>query len=316
MKDIKVLHKEFITQARYAERLSIETIKGYQMVFDLLIKRFPELTAGDINIGLITEFFKWMDERERVVGKNQIKKGVKKSTIATYWGKLSKFFNWLVANEHMRENPLKSQKMKYPAVKYDDQKFLTKDKLDKIFTALHYGVDWKNSFLKKRNIAIFTTLFYSGLRRGELVGLKPMDLDFKNNRITVRPETSKSNRKRVIPLHIKVKEAVVDYLKEKKERGYKTEWLWASNNADRRFEKDGLKHLVELVSKKSGVKFHLHQFRHTCAINLLLSNNGNIIMVQQMLGHADLKMTATYLRAMPQSVMEECVAKLDLDKSL
>ena len=81
---------------------------------------------------------------------------------------------------------------------------------------------------------------------------------------------------------------------------------------DRRLTLHGFKHWVERVIKLSGVKFHLHRFRHTFATNLAMQNAG-VIKIQKLMGHSDIKITQTYLRSVSTEDMREDVNKLSFE---
>jgi site-specific recombinase XerD len=76
---------------------------------------------------------------------------------------------------------------------------------------------------------------------------------------------------------------------------------------------DGLKHLVTVLRKWSGVRFHVHQFRHTFAVNFLKSSN-NIAKLKQLLGHKDISMTIQYLRCLPPTEMRGDINGMSIDE--
>lgn len=151
-----------------------------------------------------------------------------------------------------------------------------------------------------------------GLRKGELLGLKIRDIDLERKQLTVRAETSKSRMQRVVPLNSLVVSKIKDYFGEKKKIDCCSENLFTSDNGIGTLGYDGIKHLVEKVKKASGVNFHLHQFRHSFAVNLLMAGT-DIAKLKQLLGHRDIRMTATYLRCLPTSEMRDDVEKMTLD---
>ena len=65
----------------------------------------------------IANFFKILQERKRIVGRGIIKTGIKKSTVATYWGKLNSFFKWLKIKGIINVNPFSEIKYSSPAAK-------------------------------------------------------------------------------------------------------------------------------------------------------------------------------------------------------
>ena len=308
--DLIQLHKEFMQGQKFSVRLSSETLRGYQHTFDLLIKIMPTITLETISEKTMTEFFKRLELRERTVGRGIIKKGVKKSTIATYRSKLNKFFQWLKFKEKIKENPFDF--MEYPNVRYEDIKYLKKEEIEKIMIAIEMKIKWKNLFIQKRNSAMFNVLLYCGLRKGELLGLKILDINLQRRILTVRAETSKSRIDRTIPLNSLVLRKLEDYIEELGKKDYSNPYLFVSENKDEKFTDHGFKHLVNKLNKKSGIKFHAHQLRHTFAINMI--NGGcDIIKLKQLLGHRDIRMTAVYLRYLPTNAMREDVEMLTLD---
>jgi integrase/recombinase XerD len=212
--------------------------------------------------------------------------------------------------KYLDQNPLKS--MEQPSVYYYDKKFLKKDQIEKIFTAVYLNIIWKGNFIKKRNLAILYVLLCCGLRRAELLGLKSYDVDMYRRLLTVRAETSKSKHERILPLNTKTVYALKEYLEARQKRSCTTAFLFVSSNFDDGLSKAGLIHIIKKIREACGIRFHAHQFRHTFAINLL--NNGtDIIKLKQLLGHSDIKMTSAYLRCLPTHSMKTDIELLTFD---
>lgn len=310
MINLEELHREFVNEQRFAARLSDVTLRGYEQSFALLLEVMPGLLADELTPKTMTEFFRRLETRHRIVGRGIKKVGVKKSTIATYHSKLNRFFQWLESKGLIAKNPFSL--LQYPDVRYEDRKFLERRDIQKIFAALALGIVQQNSFIQKRNLAIFATLLYTGVRKGELLSLRITDLDIQRRELTVSAETSKSRIRRIVPISTELMKLLRDYLTERIRRRLTTPYLFASSARDDRLSADGLKHLIKCVQKTSGVKFHVHQFRHTFAVNVL-NNGSDIAKLKQLLGHRDIRMTATYLRCLPTSAMRGDVETLTLD---
>ena len=306
-KDLKQLFNEYMYECEFARKSRPETLRGYTQTFTTFCKLVPELSLESLTSLTVTKFFKILHERKRVIGKGIVKTGVKKSTIATYWGKLNNFFEWLRVKRYIAVNPL--SEMKYPAPVYEDRKFLHKENIEKIFTAIHTNFN-NNLLLLKRNLVIFYILLFCGLRREELLLLQVRDIDLERRVLTVRAETSKIPRTRYLPLHSTLVSHLKDYLKERKH--LTTQYLIVSSMRDDRLSYDGLKHLVQRLNAQSGVRFHLHQLRHTFAVNFLKSSN-NIAKLKQLLGHSDIKMTLVYLRCLPTNEMRGDIENMSID---
>lgn len=309
-KDLHQLFEEFLFEAEYIKKVRPETLRGYLHSFTLLTKLKPNIALDTISSTTITEFFKVLQDRKRMVGRGSVRTGVKKSTVATYWSKLNTFFTWLHGKGYCKSNPFSG--LSYPTPSYEEKKFLQKQDLEKIITAIHTHHDNKILILK-RNLVIFYLFLFCGLRREELLSLQIRDIDFERKTITVRADTSKSGRSRQLPLHSTTIMYLRDYLTARK--NYTTPFLIVSSKKDQRLTVDGLLHIVHRLQEHSGVAFHLHQFRHTFAVNFLNSSN-NIAKLKQLLGHKSLSMTLTYLRCLPTNELRGDIESMSIDKMI
>lgn len=304
--NLQELFNKYINECRFTACLRPETIRGYKAVFNLFVKIMPEVSSVDLlTKPMLNEFFQRIETRQRIVGKNTIKTGVKKSTIKTQWTKLNVFFKWLKENGYMENNPL--DKIKSPRVNYDDFKRLEDTELNKIYSAIiNYS---SNPLIIRRDTLMVSLLVYTGVRKGEFISLQVKDLDLNKKLITIRGETSKSKKTRVLPIHPTLLWHLKDYLEERKRLGYKTESLIVSSQKDRGLSVDGLKHWVDGMIKKSGVKFHLHQFRHTFAC-IITEKGIPSLSLQKLMGHTNISMTAKYTRSLRAENMEEAIEKI------
>lgn len=308
-RDLEKLFEEYIKVCRFSKRLSDATIKSYRESFKHLERLVPEIKkTDDLSYERLLEFFERLQTRKRIVGKGKEKTGVKNSTVKTYHSKLNSFFGWLIICGYIEENPL--DKIDPPNPKYTDIRAMKSDDVNKIMGAV--SLNSKNIFLKKRDTAIISTFLLTGIRLGELEGLRVIDIDLDRRFLNVNYETSKSKINRQIPLNPMAVTHLEDYIQERKKRGYKSERFFVSNNRDSGITKAGIKHLVKRIKDKSCVNFHVHKFRHTFACNLA-KNNSNFVKVQKLLGHSDPRMTQTYLRSISYEDMRGDINKLRLD---
>jgi site-specific recombinase XerD len=305
-KDIQILFDEFLFECEYSRKLRPATLKGYRDVFTLFLKLMPGTGTEDITSKIVLNFFKALEVRNRIVGKGAIRRGVKKSTIATYWSKLAGFFTWLQANNHIRQSPFTA--LAYPTPSYEDKKFLKREEVEKIIAGVIKSA--KSALVLKRNLLLIYIFLFCGLRREEVLSLQIRDLDLERKLLTVRKEISKSARTRQVPIHQQVELLLKDYLKERKT--YTCQYLFVSSNGDHHLSADGLEHVIGKLSKVSGVRFHAHQFRHTFAVNFLKTSN-NLAKLRQLLGHKNILVTTQYLRCLPPSEMKADIAALDID---
>lgn len=137
----------------------------------------------------------------------------------------------------------------------------------------------------------FTVRFYTGMRTGEIHGLKWKYIDFNRREILVREslvagemtDTKTDSSSRDIPMP----QPVFDVLKEQHKRTGNMEWVFCNgegkqlqiNNVSNRVWKPLLR-LLDLPYRR------LYQTRHTAA-TLWLAAGENALWVSQVLGHAD-----------------------------
>lgn len=148
--------------------------------------------------------------------------------------------------------------------------------------------------------------FLTGCRRMEIVGLVWSRVDFFNRQFTV---IGKGNKARTIPMST----AVFDMLWS--QQGYHADSVFTFEAkrtlklGDRRFERGrrypvtdaGLRTALRRAVSGAGVAdFRFHDTRHTAATRVL--RKSNLRVVQELLGHEDIKVTAKYAHALKEDV--------------
>ena len=138
----------------------------------------------------------------------------------------------------------------------------------------------------------------AGLRVSEVVSLLQTDLVYCNvpvNVVRITKENSKNKRERIVPLSARIKHLV--------EIMHKFVWnqhdYYPSNYAfyNRLPEKPITSRQVQRIVKRTalaslGRAIHPHMLRHTFATRLMQSSN--IRVVQELLGHRDIRSTQIY----------------------
>jgi len=300
--------KMYLDYCRYTKVLRRPTIKGYEDVFRRFEQLMPEIThAKQLSADTLDRFFIRLQQRERIVGRGKVVVGLKASTIHTYGSKLHTFFDWLCARGHIDFNPVVRKHL--PKPQHNDKRALSRPQIDKILAAITQNSN--SRFLLKRDLAMVHVLLFAGLRRTELLSLKVSDFDLVRRALTVRGSTSKSKTTRHVPLTAATIMHVEDYLSERRCRKCKSEQLWVSVKSDTPLTTHGLKHWVDTLKLRSGVDFHVHQFRHTYAC-MLGRQNVSAIKIQKLMGHTDLRMTQTYMRSLGVEDVRDGIEHLTL----
>ena len=308
MQTVRELFEQYVYECRYSACLRPETIRGYTAVFNLFQKVMPlATTTASLTPDTFNEFFRRIQTRQRIVGKNTLRTGVKKSTIKTQWSKLNAFLAWLCNKGHLDTNPLTG--IKPPQPDYNDFRRLEDSDIHKIYSAI--ARQSANSLMLRRDNLMISLLLYCGLRKGEFISLQVRDIDLQKGIITVRAETSKSKKTRLLPMHDTLIFHMQEYFKERNARRLRTEYLIVSTRADASLTREGLKHWVNSIIKKSGVRFHLHQFRHTFACKLAESNV-SAFNIQRLMGHTSVMMTMRYVRSLRTEHMGSEISRISI----
>ena len=169
--------------------------------------------------------------------------------------------------------------------------------------------------------ALYVLAVTTGMRRGELLGLKWSDVDLKGGAISIRrtlsrtdngkriklggPKTKKSRR--TVRLTPRAIEALKAHRKRQLEEMMEFADLWKDNGLVFTTETGTPINPSNLrqrsfapLLKKAGLQhIRFHDLRHTCA-TLLLSQNTHPKFVQELLGHATIAITLdTYSHVIP-----------------
>ena len=150
-------------------------------------------------------------------------------------------------------------------------------------------------FREARESGVFE-LYYlelaTGLRRGELLGLKWEDVDLERGDLRVRRQVSRINGE-VVEAPLKTKNAyrtlplaedTVSVLKEQRKKVGNSPWVFPSSNGGP-ISPDSVLHMLHRVLKRAGLpKVRFHDLRHTFA-TLALQNGVDVKTVSGMLGH-------------------------------
>ncbi len=247
---------------------------------------------------------------------NKLFKAGKSSYQINYINKfLKQFLNYAVDCGYILKNPCDGKKVVIPKKKSNDNTekpmpVFTNEELKKIVQAPKCKIKY---------IALFS--LSTGMRRGEIIGLKESDIDYKLKEIhinrtvatttifdndnkrskqTIVQEPKSKNSKRIIPLPESLIEIIKNAIKIKKSEKLKAGDSYCTNNLAYIFlsqegnliNASNLNKSWENFLKHIGIphkKFHL--LRHTYATKQF-ENNIPLKTVSMLLGHSDISITA------------------------
>ena len=172
---------------------------------------------------------------------------------------------------------------------------------------------------------LFETLYYCGLRRGEIRGLTWNNIDFDRKELSIKqnvvnvsgdsgywlittPKTKTSMR--IIPMPNNLV-SDMKLLKEESKKIYGFEEKWFVFGDIAPIHPDVLRRRKNENAKKAGVKqIRIHDFRHSCA-SLLINNGANITMVAKYLGHSKIDETLNTYSHMFKNKLDNIVETIN-----
>jgi site-specific recombinase XerD len=146
-------------------------------------------------------------------------------------------------------------------------------------------------------LAILGTLYGTGIRRGEMERLDLSDWRLDEGILDI--DGRKTGRERRVPVPVTVAQCLEAYLPHRQnlleKAGRLEERALFVSRAGKRLRGDQIGLRIHRLAERAGVPLvSLHQFRHTCASDLL-EGGVTLPQVQQILGHAALTSTMRYL---------------------
>ena len=144
------------------------------------------------------------------------------------------------------------------------------------------------------------SLIYScGLRRSELLNLKPIDIDSKRNIVLLK--NAKGKKDRITPLSPIILEMLREYYIVYKPKI----WLFEGQNAGDQYSEQSLQSVLKQALQKAGIKkpVTLHWLRHSYATHLLESGT-DLRYIQELLGHSSSKTTEIYTHVSTKSLQQ------------
>ena len=248
--DFNMLFEDFL-KIYYADmdtRLREHTMRTKKYIIDLkVLPYFGKIKMNEIKAADIR---KWQNEL--------IQQGYAPTYLKTINNQVAAVFNYAVKYYDLPHNPCKKAGS-IGKGKADEMQFWTKEEFDKFIDSV---------MNKQQSYMAFMTLFWTGMRLGELLALNVGDIDFEKRTISItksyqrmsgkdvitKPKTPKSKRSITIPQFLSVD--LQDYVNS----------MYGVEKEDRLFPitKYYLEHEMQRGIKESGVKrIRIHDIRHS-----------------------------------------------------
>ncbi|NBT28028.1 MAG: site-specific tyrosine recombinase XerD [Gammaproteobacteria bacterium] len=148
--------------------------------------------------------------------------------------------------------------------------------------------------LAVRDRAMLETMYASGLRVSELVGLELHQLDLTTGLVRV---TGKGGKERIVPLGDEASQSLKDFLAHHRKTllGDRSSSAVFVTRRGQAMSRQAFWQLIKRYAGKAGIDTRLspHTLRHAFATHLL-NHGADLRSVQMLLGHADLSTTQIY----------------------
>jgi len=227
-----------------------------------------------------TETHRWGLEGN---GSETSQRNASHSTVRHYFVVLSCFFNWVVKEGFVEENPMARTKVAKSKPKVVVP--YSSEEISRMLAVCDYDYAHNARFLGSRNRAMLLVLLDTGIRLSELVGIKVGDINNNTGYIRV---LGKGGRERVVRIGKVAQKALWRYLMFRTHKG--TQELWLTEEG-KPLHNSGVQSLVKRLKARAGIggNGNIHRFRHTFALSFLRTDK-NVFNLQYLLGHSDLDM--------------------------
>ncbi len=260
----KVVLKKFTQRLNVANR-SAQTIKSYCRAIEFLMDFHSDI-PDNIEIDQVIDFLNDLKEEKKLQWR----------TIKIYVAGLRWYYHEILQDEDT------SYQIPYPKEHKTLPQILSREELTQIF----------DSFLNQKHRVMFRLLYSSGLRRSELLNLKPDDIDTKDGKRRIRINQGKGKKDRYTVLSEKLLPELRAYFISCYPKGY----LFNGRHKYKPMSTEGLRHALNYAVKKSGIKkkVNLHVLRH-CFATHALEEGMDIKTLQYLMGHSSVLTTMIYL---------------------
>lgn len=280
-----------------AEKLAFDKLSGMSSAGDVAATIVPNTVTKlivEATPDSIREFLAHLGEKDYSA-----------ATMARKIATLRSFYKWTARRGLTRTNPMTAIRTPRQAKRLP--KAITVDEIERLLCTPS-----DKDVLGMRDRAMLETLYSTGIRVSELVGLNVDDLDESGEAMRVR---GKGKKERIVPLGMHALAAVKRYIQMVQGDARCAAW-WRDDGTGRARPLFVNKHGKRLSSRsvrrkldkyliQAGLDTDIspHTLRHSFATHLL-ENGADLRTVQEMLGHQSLSTTQIYTHLTTQRLQE------------
>ena len=280
---IEKLSLDFVAKLEHEKGFSEHTLRAYHkdlLQFDNFLKAEKRSSLESVNHLLLRRFLAVLRS-----------KNYSKTTIARKLASIRSFFKFLIREGELVANPF--EMLRTPKQDKKLPHFLSITEVDVLLKTPD-----SSTVMGLRDMAIMETLYSTGIRVSELVGLDEGSIDFLAGMIKVQ---GKGKKERLVPIGSPAIKAINEYIdsksmskKQDEKSASRSEPLFLNKYGGRLTARSVARSLDKYL-KVSGINLLTspHTFRHSFATHLL-DKGADLRSVQEMLGHSSLSTTQVY----------------------
>jgi integrase/recombinase XerC len=270
--------QNFLQYISNEKRYSGHTITAYQSDIqsfsEYLISSYETDNLSDASPQMIRSWVASLKEE-----------GLNSNSINRKISALKSFYKFLLKKGEIQTNPTHKIYLLKKAEKLPV--YIEKEQL-KLY--LDAGIS-EDNFSDVRNKLIVELLYVTGMRQGELIGLKHEAIDFANKMLKVH---GKRNKERIIPLSDSTIDELSTYISLKKKTFDIThDWLIITDRGLKAYPKFIYRIVNRQLEGYTSTKKSPHILRHSFATHML-NNGADLNNIKELLGHSNLSATQVY----------------------
>lgn len=285
------------------------TVSFYRYTVNRLVTHFRGRAIQDVSTIEIKKYLAYLRKDYRT----KQGKPLSDKTIRHTYCVLVLIFDFAAEERYITESPMRNVDCPKIAKKKVDA--LSKEQAEYFFTLLpQCDAEFR---------CMLYLLITTGLRRGELLGLRWKNIDFDGLTITVENNvtyapgqgnifgtTKTRESERTIPMLPGVAKELKEYKAAQSAKSRLGLVFPGKIDADKPRAPSAITHRVKRFMKKNGLPdLSPHDLRHSCA-TLLVANGADIKSIQEILGHTDASTTLNFYVGTNLERMKEATRKL------
>jgi len=252
-----------------SRKYSYKTIKGY-LYYNKGLVRYAGKRPSEIKDEDIKDYLVYLSEE----------KGAATSTLNQAINALKFYYGIVLKKKFIYEVRRPRKDKKLPVV-------LSQEEVARILTSVQ----------NTKHRAILMLVYSAGLRVGEVVRLKPEDIDDKRMLIHIRGAKGRKDR------YTMLSETALNVLREYLRQYRPENWLFEGARSGRYLSTRSAEKIFEHACQRANIKrdVSIHTLRHSFATHLLESGT-DLRYIQEILGHQHSKTTEIYTHVSTKSI--------------